>query len=361
MPESVRGWSIASVSAGPAWRSFGSLDYRGSSRSRNVLIPSQVGGDALALPDTGTVGEFGDRSYENGYVNQDPATAGNGDTWFWGYNSAGQESGDTLAFNATGSRSAFSEASEFSGRFSNDDRLENISPQVDILLRPPSTLNSPFDGILISFWYFGDDSRNRYSDFSSTQNREDYRLDFTDTYDISGIRPLIGAPYQGSFEGPGPLLANLPINRELLETLVGGSSASLSNAISTSLDLDAYSLAVGPTISGRFDRDWSWQASGGLTLNVFEWSARETETLGVSIDGAPRVVLRQWRESASSTDFRLGLYFKGDLIRDLPQDWFVKASLQAEMAGTVEIDVGDSEYELKPRGYSVGLGFGRRF
>jgi len=359
--QATGGWSIASISAGPTWRSFGKLDYRGGSRSQNLLIPSQVGGDLLTLPAIGTTGDYADRTYTNGFINQDGSTATNGDTWFWGYDSAGQVSGDTLHFNATGSRSAYSEASNFTGGFSDDDHLRSLSPQIDLLLRPPSTFRSPFDGLLVSFWYFGDDSSNRYSNFSANQNRDDYRLDFTDTYDIGAIQPIIGAPYSGSLNGPGPLLGNLPLNRERLDVLIGGATADFSNSISTSIDLDGYSLALGPTISGTIADGWSWQTSAGVTLNVFRWSARETETLNVSLDGAPARVFQQWRDTNSDTDFRLGLYIKGDLILDLPQDWFVKASLQAEMAGSIDMKVGDSEYEFKPRGYALGLSLGRRF
>ena len=31
------------------------------------------------------------------------------------------------------------------------------------------------------------------------------------------------------------------------------------------------------------------------------------------------------------------------------------------MAGSIDMKVGDSKYEFKPRGYAIGLSFGRRF
>lgn len=358
---SPRGWSISSVSAGASWRSFGKLSYRGSSRSQDFFLPSQVGGDSLTLPPIGEAGIFGDRTYTNGFVNQDGSTAATGDTWFWGYHSASQVTGDTLRFNATGSRSEYMETRNFTGGFSDDDRLRNFSPQIDLVLSPPSTLGGPFDGILVSFWHFNDDSDNEYANFSATQSRDAFRLDFTDRYDVGAIQPVIGAPYTGSFDGPGPLLSNLPFERERLDVLVGGADAAFSNSIATSLDLNGYSLALGPTMSGDFSDDWSWRASAGLTFNVFQWSARETESLNLSLDGAPATVFQQWRDHQSGTDFRLGLFFKGDLIRDLPGDWFVKGSLQAEMAGSIEMEIGGSTYEFRPRGYSIGLALGRSF
>jgi len=358
---SPRGWSVSSVSAGLSWRSIGKLSYRGRSRSQDFFLPSQIGGDSLTLPAIGEASLFGDRTYNNGFVNEDGSTATAGDTWFWGYDSAGQVNGDTLGFNATGSRSAYSDTRNFTGNFSDDDRLRGISPQIDLVLTPPGTFGGPFDGLLVSFWHFSDDSSNAYSNFSANQNRDDFRLDFTDTYDVAPIQPIIGAPYAGSFSGPGPLLSNLPLDRERLDTLVGGATADFSNSIATSIDLDGYSMAFGPTMSGQIVDNWSWQASAGFTLNVFQWSARETESLNVSLNGAPETVFQQWRDQNSGTDFRLGLYFKGDLIRDLPRDWFVKASLQAEMAESIEMEVGGSQYEFRPRGYAFGLALGRKF
>ena len=355
------GWSLSNVSVGAAWRSFGFLDYRGGSRSQNFLIPSQVGGDSLSLPSIGTTGDIGDRTYHNGFVNVDSSTDINGDTWYWGYDSSDQVSGNTLNFSATGARSAYSESANFSGNVSDDDRLENFSPQVDFLLRPPGATNLPFDGVLISFWYAGDNSTHQFSNFSATQNREDFRLDFIDQYDISSITPLVGEGYQGSFTGPGPIISNQPLNRERVDVPIGGENATFSNSISTSLDLDNYSLAIGPTLSGRFSDQWSWQASAGITLNVFQWSARETETLNASLNGATPAVFQQWNRSNSGTDFRVGAYIRGDIAKQITEDWFAKAYLSGEIADSIKMKVGESEYEYQPQGYAVGLSIGRRF
>ena len=318
-------------------------------------------GDALSVPPIGTATEFGGRLYDDGFVNMDGSTAANGGTWFWGYNSPSQVSGDLPRFRATGFRSEYFESSDYSGPFSSDDDLRSLSPQIDFVFRPPSDSRLPFDGFLVSFWFFNDDSSHRFTDFSARRTRNDFRLDYTDRYDISILQPVIGAPYEGSIGRPGPLLGNRPVDRERLDVLVGGDTADFENSISTSLDLDAYSLALGPTLSGRFRENWSWQASAGVTLNVFRWSARETERLGVSLTGGPSTNFQEWRDHNSGTDFRLGVYLKGDLIRDLSENWFIKGSLQAEMAGTVEMKIGDSGYEFKPRGYAIGLALGHVF
>ncbi|MDB4438302.1 hypothetical protein N9195_01795 [bacterium] len=355
------GWSLRSASAGVAWRSLGSLDYRGSTRSQDFIIPSVVGGDSLTLPPIGSPGIPGIRTYENGFVNPDSTGSPDGNTWFWGYDSADQASGNDLRFNTTGFRSKFGQTGSYSGSNSDDKTLDSLSPQIDLVIAPPSTFRLPFDGILLSFWAFFDDSSNHFSNFSGNQVRNDYRMNYVDTFDIENISPIIGAPYAGSANGPGPVIPINPNDRSITETLIGNESAILSNSVSTSLDLDGYSLAVGPTWQGNIGSAWSWQASAGITLNIFSWSASETETLNYSLDGATSQELRSWRDSDSGNDFRVGVYAKGELIRQLNERWSIKASLQAEAADSVEMKVGDSVYEYKPRGFAVGLSTGYNF
>ena len=327
-PDSGFGWNLSSISAGAGWRSFGSLDYKGGTRSQDLYIPSVVGGDALSLPSIGAPGVVGDRTYLNGFVNVDGSGSADGDTWYWGYDSSGQVSGDVLSFNALGSRSSYSESSDFFGRVTGDDRLESFSPQVDLLFLPTTPLPKPFEGVLVSFWVFGDDQNHRYSNFTAQQERLDYRKDFTDQFDIGPINPIIDAPYAGSFDGPGPLISNLPFDRSEVETLIDREDAVFNNSVSTSLDLDGYSLAFGPTMMGRIADNWSWRASAGLTINVFKWNAKESETLSLSIDGGAPTEYRSWRDSKSGSDFRLGVYAKGEMVRDFSNDWFAKAYFQ---------------------------------
>ena len=355
------GWKLQSVSAGAAWRSLGKLDYKSRSSSNNYLIPSVVGGSSISLPPIGDVDIPGNRNYNDGFVNLDGTNSADNETWFWGYENSDQVRGNNLDFLANGSRSDYSDSSSFAGENSSSDTLDAFTPQIDLVLAPPSCLNLPFDGVLVSFWAFSEDSNNRFSNFTAGQQREDYRIDYRDTFNIANIQPLIGAPYTGTSGGPGPILPNLPSNRSENEILIGGDSAVFTNSISTSLDLEGYSFAVGPTWQGNFGSNWGWQASAGMTFNLFNWDAKESESLQYSLNGAASTEMREWKNSDSGTDFRLGVYAKGEVIRRLNEDWFAKGSFQFEMADSVEIEVGGSEYKFKPRGYALGLSLGYQF
>lgn len=326
------------------------------------MIPSVVGGNAISVPAIGSETSLFDREYNDGYVRQDGLTGASGQTWYWGFNSPDQVRGDNLVFHATGSESRYSESSAFNQPGGYDRNLRDVSPQVDLVLAPPSDLKLPFEGLLVSFWYFGDHERSSFSNFQLTQTRDDFRTDFTDRFNLGGITPPL-APYAGGPDGPGPLIPNAPGigNRQEVSTLTGSETALFSNLVETNFDLDAFSLAIGPTLSGSISKNWEWRASAGATLNHYRWSATETETLTVSRQGLPPVVSRRWRESDSDSKFRLGFFAKGGLIRHFPNNWFVGASAQVDVVDDFDIDLGESSYELSPSGYALSLSVGKSF
>jgi len=357
------GWYTKSVSAGVGWRSFGDLSFRGGTRSQGVTINPLVGDNSLTYPTIGTTDNVGDRRYNNGYVNQDGSTSSSGDTWNWGYDNPSQIQGDSLDYSATGYRTDFSQSSSFQTPGRTSDDLEGFAPQFDAIFAPPSNSRLPFDGILVSLAFFSDDSSGKFSNYQVNQASSDYRLDITDRYNLGGITPP-QAPYSGNATGPGPLISNLPSDRQQVDTLLNTSTADISNSVSTSLSLDSFSLAVGPTKSGSFSSKWHWQASGGMTLNIFKWRARQTETLNARIQNGSSSrssQLASWQDKKSGTEFRVGAYLKGEVIRDLPQDWFIKGYLQGEIADSVKMSIGPSEYKLDPQGWSFGLSLGKSF
>lgn len=359
-PPSQDTWRISNVSVGASWRHLGELKYRGGTRSQQLPLSSFIGGDSLDLPSIGDAGSYGDRSYNDGYVNQSGATADHGLTWFWGYDSAQQVQGDSLVYSATGARSAYRESSLYRSPRKSTDDIESVSPHIDMIITPPDSSPQMFDGILLSLSYMGDDQDARFSNFSAEQVRDDYRLDFTDRYDLEGVIPP-SEGYRGSYKGPGPSIGNLPSGRERDDVLVHTDVASLSNSVSTSFDLDSLSLAFGPSFSGRLSERWQWQASGGATFNVLKWSAKQRETLSLTVTGSATEVHRQWKNKDSGTTVKLGLFARGELIRDFDNGVFVKAYLQGELAESLDVDLGPSSYDLKQTGYSLGLSLGKRF
>ena len=96
-----RGRSGSSSSAGGAGVSSFS---RAPDRTSTGDSPSSTTATTGSNANVGSAGPAtanADRTYSNGYVNQFPGTAATGQTWNWGYTSAGQNSGNTLSFQTT--------------------------------------------------------------------------------------------------------------------------------------------------------------------------------------------------------------------------------------------------------------------
>ncbi|YCM43788.1 hypothetical protein V2O64_20995 [Verrucomicrobiaceae bacterium 227] len=353
------GWSLSSVSAGLAWRNFGEAKYSGNSRSPGLPLPSQVGGSSLTNPPIGGAG-YDTRTYDDGYVGQDAITAASGQTWNWGYQSSDQIQGNSLVFTATGSQSIYSENATFRPAPDSRDDLTGLSPQLDLHFSPPEGGESAFTGYLLSLWHFQDSQDHSFSNYRNLQQRDDYQLDFTDRFTLGGVIPP-SAPYSGNETGPGPIIDNIPITREESSQLTNSETALFTNSVRTSLDLNAFSVALGPTFSGPFDDNWLWETSAGVTLNYFDWNARQSETLSLSLDGGPASAFRKWSDSDSGDKFKLGLFAKASVIRKLHDDWFLKGYLQGEIVDSFNIRVGGSKYEVSPAGYALGFSFGRSF
>ncbi|WP_411845875.1 hypothetical protein AAFN60_20120 [Roseibacillus persicicus] len=354
------GWT-ASYAVGPNYRHFGDVRYQGQSQSQNLLVPSFIGGNSLTLPPIGTTGTTSDRLYDNGFVNLDGGTADNGLTWNWGYDSTDQVQANSLTYGATGYRSDYSESSSYSAQPTLDSDLKGAGLMGDIYFAAPENFSLPISGVLVSLSYFGTDQNFGFSSFSGQQQREDYRLDFTDTFDTTGLIIPLRDDYEGTYAGPGPKIDNIPSSRVLDDVLLNTENASFANSVSSSIELNALSLAVGPTIQESFDSGWAWQISFGATVNLYKWSASQSESLSVRVDNQAPTSFARFNHSSSQTDWALGLFGRVGVTRELPSDWYTSVHFQGDLGPTLDVRVGPSKYEIETSGYSAGFLIGRRF
>jgi hypothetical protein len=360
IPPSKGGWST-SFSIGPNWRKLGGVTFRGGSQSQNVLVPSFIGGNELILPPIGTENSIADRTYDDGFVRLDGGTLNNGLTWNWGYDSVSQVGNDQLTYRATGFRSDYSESSALTPAQPQDSDFSGAGIVADVILRPPAESNFPFSGLLLSLSYFGDDQDSQFSTFSGSQLRQDFRLDFIDVYDTTGIIVPIRDGYAGTFNGPGPKIGNLPDSRTVTDVPILSENATYSNSISSSLDLDSMSFAFGPVFEEEFTKDWFWQISFGATLNVFDWSASQNETLSSSVNGGAPSQIASFANKSSDTDVKLGVFGRVAVTRLFEDGWFASMHLQGDYVGAINLRVGPSTYQIDPSSISIGLVTGRRF
>lgn len=352
-----------SISVGPTWRQLGDLSLRGGSRSSEAAIPDLLTASAVNDPMVGTLDTSGQRVYDNGFVRPSGFTEATGLTSFWSYQDEAQVSPDSIRFDATGTRTEFIRNPAQSEFFNQNDDLEAFAPQIDLIFRPEHkpTFFKNLSGILFSLNFANTDSGSRFSNFTGSQLSNLYRRNFQDTYLLGGLQGNVPpAGFTGTFVGPGPLLPAIPDSREFSEDFLSSETALISNNGRTHLDLSSLSLAVGPIFEGKISARFSWQIACGTTFTFYDWDTSQEETLSASLGGVTQN-LANFRDTASGTDFSVGVFARTTAVYHLSDDWFVNGSLQGELATSIEMNAGPSEYHFRPGGFSIGLGLGRNF
>ncbi|WP_193210709.1 hypothetical protein [Luteolibacter marinus] len=353
VPDAMEGGWRWSLSAGPSFRSVGSLKINAGYRSSLYDIPSLVGIDTTDIPAIGTIGDYAEREYNDGYVRQDGGTAIDGSTWYWGYDNGGQVQGDRLAFSATGFRSVRSDMGSSRGLgAASRDHLQGIAPHIQLDGVSPHEVGGFQLGFSLGFDFTKVDQTLAFSSLAQTQSRDDYRLDYTDYFDLDGVIPPL-APYGGTVGGPGPLIGNLPSDRVVTETLIGSESAIVSNLANASIDINVVTVTLAPSLSRTFGPlDYSMQA--GLILNVYQWDARQNERL-TAATSAGKAVLGSWSESNSGTKFRPGLFAQADAAYRIAGDLSLAAYLRFDVASEFRAQAGPTVYKFDPTGMATGF------
>lgn len=232
------------------------------------------------------------------------------------------------------------------------DSLRGFSPHLQLDGKSPLSFGGFRVGFSAGFDFTQVDQSLAFSNFAATQFRDDYRLDYVDTYALDGVIPPL-APYNGTLEGNGPLIGNLPSNRTITPVLLFTDTASFSNQVIASIDMDVSSLALGPTLNRSWGPvDVALQA--GVILNVYSWEARQSESLsGANSSGTS--TLARWTEGDSGTKFRPGVYVQADVSYDVGNHWAIGSFLRLDSASEFRAQAGPSIFKVDPSGFSAGF------
>ena len=340
-------------SAGPAYRSGMSIDYSGSSYVQEMALHGASGYSS----DPSSVGDpnaYADRAYENGYVEIDEFTLGDGGTWYWGYIDPAQfnSGAGTLTFSQPGgSRVARKTLSD--NPLDADEGVEGSGVRAEfgrkILSKGVFQLDAA--GGVQGIWNI----HNQVS--ASTYSEQLIRQSYTviDTYDAGPAIPP--APYDGVFFGP--LIPNIPATRGRSYSV--GSSWVAENQIDIETDADLETLWFGARAV--------WQGNGPLSLflepfvscNYLDLSAKRTETFSAVYPDGTSQTLDQWRDEESIGQWLFGVGVSVGGRVDLNEDWFIDASLAMDQTEKADMDVGPNTVEVDPSGYSVSVQVGRSF
>ena len=110
-------WIVASILAAPALTSLGAdIDTPASTNKNRLSLNARMGfnidarfgqtGGFRPARSPGGTGSALDHYYEDGYVRVDSSGNVGGQTWFWGYDTASQISGNNILFHSTSSQAA---------------------------------------------------------------------------------------------------------------------------------------------------------------------------------------------------------------------------------------------------------------
>jgi hypothetical protein len=341
-----------SISAGPAYRHFGTIKTQAGYRSGGLAIPSLVGSDSLTTP---PIFGPGLRSYSDGYVGEDAATLTDGETWNWGYDRADQidTPNDQLVFTATGFQSIRTDFrnAPLAGPLRRDD-LDGFAPRLQFNARSPHTLGNYRLGFSAGFEFTNASQSLGFSNFSLTQVRDDYRLDYEDRYALDGtIPPAPG--YQGTAAGPGPIIGYNPSGSTMVPVLIFTESSTFTNDVSSSVDINSLTLNFGPSLSrtlGKYD----FSLSAGLTLNVYAWKAQQAETLRVTTPTGTST-FAEWSESDKGIKTRGGIYLQGDASYAVTPTLGIIGFLRLDTARDFSIGSGTTRYAINPDGLTSGI------
>ena len=350
------------VTIGPQWRQIGTVDWQTGSAAASWSLP-WLAGTGKNVSGSNIPRGIGDHTYDDGFVNQDPGTSIFGNTWFWGYNNASQIQGSDLVLHAAGAGSStFSRSSSSSVRHSSwSDDLQGAG--IFAKVESPELLRLGCVGVSLEFaysWAQDDSSKTTRDVFQAVQTTRSITQTGTleDRYDISGLTVIPGAPYAGTFTGPGPSIPNAPYAR----SFVGGSQeSSVQNAIFSSdvresFDINLHTLSFGPHFSAQCCKDVRLGLGLGLALNIADWDAQYQETLSVSQNGGKAHVIKKWQVDESGTEVLPGFYIEATCEVRLSERLSAYVAGRYDWSDSIQEQVGPSRVSFEPGGWSVMLG-----
>ena len=364
------GWSQGWwIEAGPVFRGGMKVSAQGTSYTQMLGLHDPNATGPLSPPGgIGSLNAYGDRTYDNGYVKQDPGT-GNptsidpNTTWNWGFNNGAQYNAgaQTLSFqkqgapgfNTLANGSPGGDGNYWAGGFQIVGGIPLLQPDVWTF-----DLTVGFQGI-----WGGKQS------FSFSSYREDVRqMTVTDTYDVSGIGagsfPAGGfhGTYLGPFDNPpvvpSPVIPNLPASRS---TATSAALSTSYNSIGFNVDQSLYQFSLGPKI-GLENRGVSVYLRPTVSLNIVDANVQRTEVFIQNLAAGGSAVLGKWSDQAERQQIFFGLGAVGGANFDLGKGFYAGVFGGYEwVSESLKVTVGPNTLQLDASGWVAGLNVGKRF
>lgn len=350
-------------SVGAGYRHLGNVDFDSGAFSHAGLLPTLQPVLGTGLPSSvqelgiGGPASFGNRSYRDGFVFVDGATADPssflpGTTGYWGYQSDSQVRNGSLYF--SGGEYATSTSNGSSSVTPSDwsSGVSGASPVIELEGILPINRNWSLGG-MASFLMINAESSHSSTSFRAFRSLSESTYSVTDRYDLQGVIPPL-APYEGLLDplGPQPLIDNIPTERIVTQTGDSFQSATFFNEVSESIKIRLYTLSLGPTVHYDSDR-FIFSGGMGLAVNVANWDATFGEQLNQE-SGGSTTELRKWRARNGKTELLPGLYLQGTAGYRIADDWVLSVFGRYDWSDSLSGNVGPSSFSADLSGYTLG-------
>jgi len=269
-------------------------------------------------------------NYDDGYVLTDISGSAGGQTWYWGYDDAAQVVGNEILMSST----------TFGGT-SGDQEMNGEIPFVGAELLYSRALEFNDDWIFgfdfaISFLPFEFEDRSSFSTETTTT---------TDRFGFTGGTLPPGAPYQGTFNGPGFLIDAAPSSSS---TVVVPGAAVIGRS---ELNGTLWGLRIGPYMEFPLGENFSVHCSGGLSLGWLDVDVDWRTTGGSAASG-----------SGSDSEMLSGAFLGADILWFFAESWSLTAGAEFEYLNDWEGSFGGNTVRLDfTRSLYATLGISRSF
>lgn len=367
---------------GPVYRGGMDLEVGGSSYVQTMGLhaatPSHQTSASGPAKEIYPPHPYRSRTFDDGYVLPDPGTfSGDGMTWYWGYDSPDQYDPEahTLAFThaepygtttRTESRTTMDVLRDLPVEA--EDDLDGWGLQVEAAygLTERGRCRWSVEAGLLGLWGMdGGVSAAPYAEqvtrresVETSQSGETY----TYSYDLP-VDPFTGehvvppdAPYEGTEDGPGPLIPFEPSSWESAGGAGTGSSSTRTssymawNEVDLDVSSELYALWLGPRADCALGERLTCFVRPMVSCNALSVDVDRTETWITDT-----VVLDTWDDHACETEWLWGAGLHAGIDLRFAETWAMGVFGGYDWVEEARVDVGPNTVELDPSGYSVGL------
>jgi len=273
-----------------------------------------------------------DYNYDDGYVHVDSSGNAGGQTWNWGYENDSQidTSGEgSVAFTLTRS----------TGNAGTEERDDAMAGLEAFGYYDMGDVKIPGLSLPGAKWGFRAGIHYAHIDISNGDNLRSGTSVLTDRFSLGGIIPPL-APYEGSFNGPGPLISDSPDR-----SVAPGGFALVSG--SRELDVHLTTLSLGSFMEIPIAQKTSLTFEGGLNAALASGSYDFVSNTTIANVGT-----RRSAGSDSGTSVLPGVYLGLSGIYQINESWAIQAAGRYQYM---------DDYDLGANGSSANLSFDSAF